>query len=85
MSDNAPRTNGAATTVTISPRLRAKLARQQTRYWRRMAQRHPQEQRYFVRNVRALARNPIRGQLVTHRRMFGVSHKSVQPGQKMEE
>jgi hypothetical protein len=82
MSDKAPRTTPVSKQpFTVSAQVRSKLNRKQTRYWRQMQQNHLLERRYWVQMLRARQRSPIRGFLVAHRRMFGVSHKSVQPGQ----
>ena len=50
--------------------------------WWRMQNPRVSQRRYWVRSQRAYNNDLIRdGYLVAHRRMFGVSHKSVQPGQ----
>ncbi len=83
MSDNAPRTDSSERPYTVSAPARARLTKRQTRHWRQLqGPRQPSERRYWVLSLRARQRNPIRGYLVTHRRMFGVSHKSVQPGER---
>ena len=65
----------------ISERLQANWRKQQTRFWRQQ-RRFMSRGRYWVRCQRAFQRRDLlRGQLVAHRRMFGVSHKSVQPGE----
>lgn len=50
--------------------------------WRRMQAPRMTQRRYWVNSQRAYTNDLIRdGMLVAHRRMFGVSHKSVQAGQ----
>ncbi len=66
----------------VSPFVRTLFMRGRSRiYWQRMQQPGIAPQRYWVRSQRAYVHNLIRGELVTHRRMFGVSHKHVQHGQ----
>lgn len=67
---------------TVSPQVREQLKKKQKRARQREAARVVSP-RYWRGRFRALRRSMIRnGMLITHRRMFGVSHKSVQPGQK---
>ncbi|MBN1963350.1 MAG: hypothetical protein JW910_01810 [Anaerolineae bacterium] len=82
MSDHAPH-NHPTRQFFISPQVREKLSPKSTS-WRRLqalSETGRAARRYWVRSMRALQRSPIRGLLVTHRRQFGVSHKSVQDGQ----
>ena len=65
----------------ISQEVQAKLRQKQTRYWKELQRQRPLRQSYYwLRNLRTRCRNLIRGDLVAHRRMFGVSHKHVQAG-----
>lgn len=81
MSDKEPRTAPPRRPFTVSTQAQDQLKRRQTRYWKQVQRSHPSRRRYQVRNMRARERSPIRGFLVTHRRQFAVSHKSVQPGE----
>lgn len=82
MSEKGPRADVTPTRpYEITQTVYDMLRERQTRNWRR-AQRHlSAPRRYWLRNQRAFCRNLIRSDLVAHRRMFGVSHKHVQPGQ----
>lgn len=83
MSDKTPRPNGNGSPqrpYRISAMLREKLGKQKKRYWNHIQRLRSVRRNYWLQTHSRL-RDPIRGMLVTHRRMFGVSHKSVQPGQ----
>lgn len=82
MSDQAPQ--DPTRQVRMSPRIRAQQSPKRT-LWRKLQQFNaPRRQArwYWVHSLRKQDRNPVRGLLVTHRRQFGVSHKSVQPGDR---
>ncbi|GAB4573894.1 MAG: hypothetical protein Kow0077_17770 [Anaerolineae bacterium] len=81
MTEKGPRHDDKARTFRVSQDVRARLLREQTRHWRRAQRGMTSPRRYWVRQQRAFSRNLIRGDLVAHRRMFGISHKHVQPGQ----
>lgn len=81
MSDKGPRHDDKTRTYRVSQNVRERLLREQTRNWRRAQRDTGAPRRYWVRHQRAYCRDLIRGELVTHRRRFAVSHKSVQPGQ----
>ena len=81
MSDKAPRTNPTPRPFTVSAQAQDQLKKRQTRHWKKLQRNRPSQRRYWVQNLRARERNPIRGYLVAHRRQFAVSHKSVQPGE----
>jgi hypothetical protein len=84
MSDSGPNHTDRQH-YTVSPQTRKNLQRQQTRFWRRAQRRRISPRRYWTRNQRVRPRSLIQGELITHRRMFGVSHKHVQPGQSPAE
>lgn len=65
----------------VAPHLRTQFMRRQGRLARLMERHNPRFNRGWMRNLRARSRSLIRGDLITHRRMFGVSHKHVQPGE----
>ncbi len=81
MSDHARRHEESTRSYHVSQNVRAIFLREQTRNWRRADRFLGSPRRYWVTHQRAYCRSLIRGDLVTHRRMFGVSHKHVQPGQ----
>lgn len=84
MSDKGPRPEVSPSIqrpYRVAPQVQESLSRRQTRYWRRMQRRCASPRRYWVRSQRAYCRNFIRSELVAHRTMFHVSHKSVQPGE----
>jgi hypothetical protein len=82
MSDQGPRAEKKQEAeYNVSADVRQLLLRKQNRNWRRAQRQAGSPRRYWVRSQRAYCRNLIRGDLVAHRRMFGVSHKHVQPGQ----
>lgn len=65
----------------VSPNVRRQFS--PSRFPRRMRMQYHRivsPRRYLANHQRAYSRNLIRGDLVAHRRMFGVSHKSVQSG-----
>ncbi|MFC1960646.1 hypothetical protein ACFLYO_08040 [Chloroflexota bacterium] len=70
-------------TYRVSPRVQHNFDGQKHRYaWRRMQSPRMTQRRYWTHSQRAYNNDLIRGgHLVAHRRMFGVSHKSVQVGQ----
>lgn len=81
MADHhGPHKDDKTRTYRISQDVRARLLQEQTRNWRRAQRDFGSPRRYWVRHQRVYGRSLIRGDLVTHRRQFGVSHKSVQPG-----
>lgn len=70
----------------VSREVQEKLRQKQTQYWKELQRQRPFRQRYYwLRNLRTRCRSLIRGDLVAHRRMFGVSHKHVQPGESHSE
>lgn len=71
----------AARPYSISTTVRDLLQRRRPQFWRQNQRLLGSPRRYWLRAQRAYCRNLIRGDLVAHRRMFGVSHKHVQPGQ----
>ncbi len=82
MSEKGKRTSTpAARPYSVSTTVRDLLQRRRPLFWRRAQRQLGSPRRYWLRAQRAYCRNLIRGDLVTHRRMFGVSHKHVQPGQ----
>lgn len=82
MTGHSPHKDDKTRTYHVSQNVRERLLREQTRNWRRAQRDFGSPRRYWVRHQRAYCRNIIRGgELVTHRRQFGISHKSVQSGQ----
>ncbi|MBN2471424.1 MAG: hypothetical protein JXN59_11925 [Anaerolineae bacterium] len=81
MADHGPHKDDKTRTYRVSQNVRERLLQEQTRNWRRAQRDFGSPRRYRVRNQRVYGRSLIRGDLVTHRRQFGISHKSVQPGQ----
>lgn len=87
MSDRSsapqPNTDQQDRPYRLSPRLLNQRRRRQRRYQRLVSQQQSarKRRRYFVNSQRAYCRDLIQGELVAHRRQFGVSHKSVQPGE----
>ena len=65
----------------VAPHLRTQLNRRQHRLAQLMERHNPRFNRAWTRGLRARSRSLIRGDLITHRRMFGVSNKHVQPGE----
>lgn len=82
MLEKGKRANTPATRpYTVSTTVRDLLQRRRPQSWWKAQRSIESPRRYWLRAQRAYCRNLIRGDLVAHRRMFGVSHKHVQPGQ----
>ncbi len=81
MSPNRPQVDASIQRpYRIAPTLRAHFDRRQSHLAMLGRRARLQQRRYWTR-VRERRRNLIHGALITHRRMFGVSHKHVQPGE----
>jgi hypothetical protein len=82
MSQNRPQADPhAQRPYHVAPHLRTQFNRRQGRLAQLMDRHNPRLSRAWLHSLRARSRSLIRGDLITHRRMFGVSHKHVQPGE----
>ena len=81
MSQNRPQADSRSQRpYHVAPHLRTQFNRRQGRLAQLM-DRHNPGGRAWMRRLRTRSRSLIRGDLIAHRRMFGVSNKHVQPGE----